>query len=323
LFGRARWPSTEGVQPCRIETSSGSAIDGELVAFDLDAATLKFRTSAEGAAVRLGFARIRSLTLTVPVLLAEAAPQAVPVWRPDEPGDCAFSVEWAAPGQGVYSGVSAGVSVTRDGLFLFPSLDGFASVDRTFIPHAAYRGLEVAPIDSAGATASGIADREALLQALAAQESAPVPRIGESLIDLGLMNQAQLDETLAAKAADVPIGEALVASGVISRSDLLTGLAHKMGYPFVDLKRFPIELAAAQLMPLPLVKSLRSLPIAIDAGRVIVVVDRPSSLAMLRDVAELAAHKVVIVIAPAARIDDAIARLPRPGDPWDANVPLR
>ena len=96
-----------------------------------------------------------------------------------------------------------------------------------------------------------------------------------------------------------------------------------MGYPFVDLKRFPVDLAVAQLMPLPLVKSLRSLPIAVDAGRVIVVVDRPSSLAKLRGVAELAAYKVLIVIAPAARIDGAIARLPHPGDPWAVNVPLR
>ena len=40
----------------------------------------------------------------------------------------------------------------------------------------------------------------------------------------------------------------LVAAGMIKRSDLRTALAHKMGYPLVDLTRFPVDpVAAAKL----------------------------------------------------------------------------
>jgi|GEM_PF-1116850 len=333
LLGRARWPADDCAQRCRIETAGGSSIEGELVAFDLDSATLQFRAHAQGAAVELSFTRIRSLTLTEPVLLTGTARPSGPVWRPDEPGDCTFSVEWTGAAQAVYSGVTAGISATRDGLFLFPSTDAFASITRSFIPQSAYRRFDVGPLDSpdvassgiapTGGTSTGISDLNALLQALDAQQSAPVLRIGESLIDLGLIDQPQLDQTLADKPADIPLGEALVAKGLISRADLLTGLAHKMGYPLVDLKLFPIDLRAAKLLPIALVKALRSLPIAIDAGRLIVAADRPGGLVKLRELAELAAYKVVIVIAPAARIADAIARLPHPDDPWALNVPLR
>ena len=161
----------------------------------------------------------------MPVLLSHGSAPAVPVWRPDEPGDCAFSVAWAAAGQDAYAGVTAGLRITRDGLFLFPSGDGFASIERTFIPHAAYRSFDVDPLDSPGAAATGIADLKALLQALDAQETAPVLRIGESLIDL------RPDEPDAARADAERQGGRCAAgrSAGVDRRDLALRPAHRPG----------------------------------------------------------------------------------------------
>ena len=49
--------------------------------------------------------------------------------------------------------------------------------------------------------------------------------------------QQQLDRS-------VPLGEMLVRMGVVSRDDLQTALARKMGYPLVDLDAFPVEAEA-------------------------------------------------------------------------------
>ena len=68
-------PGHTVVQPCRIETASGSTVEGYLRSFDPIGATLVFGTTTDGAALTLPFARFRSLTLTTP-LSAEQRPPA-------------------------------------------------------------------------------------------------------------------------------------------------------------------------------------------------------------------------------------------------------
>jgi hypothetical protein len=67
--------------------------------------------------------------------------------------------------------------------------------------------------------------------------------VGEVLLELGFVTQGQLERALRDGTDDSarPLGERLVASGVIDRADLQTALAFKMGTPMVDLARFPIE----------------------------------------------------------------------------------
>ena len=79
----------------------------------------------------------------------------------------------------------------------------------------------------------------------------PMVRIGEALIALGFINEAQLDEALEQQRSDrsVPLGELLVRKGLVSRADLQTALARKMGYPLVDVTQFPVETEALRSCP--------------------------------------------------------------------------
>ena len=67
-----------------------------------------------------------------------------------------------------------------------------------------------------------------------------------------MVTEAQLEEALAQQKLDrsVPLGEMLVRMGVVSREDLQTALARKMGYPLVDLDAFPVEPEALRKLPL-------------------------------------------------------------------------
>ena len=69
----------------------------------------------------------------------------------------------------------------------------------------------------------------------------PMVRIGEALIALGFITDAQLKTALAQQRKDrsVPLGELLVRGGMVSRDDLQTALARKMGYPLVDVDAVP------------------------------------------------------------------------------------
>ena len=145
--------------------------------------------------------------------------------------------------------------------------------------------------------------------------------LGESMLALGLLTKAQLERTLATQTADKSIGQLLVAAGIISRTDLTTALAHKMGYPLVDLARFPIEPAALAKIPYRIALGYRIVPLMVDKDRLIVAVDNPSRAVKLRALHAYAQIKVVPVLASKTQMLLAIERLA--SDVWSSHVAHR
>ena len=90
-----------------------------------------------------------------------------------------------------------------------------------------------------------------LVGALEQQSRMPMVRIGEALIALSLITEEQLHDALRQQQSDrtVPLGELLVRLGLITRHDLLSALARKMGYPLVDLQKFPVDPLALHKVP--------------------------------------------------------------------------
>ena len=145
--------------------------------------------------------------------------------------------------------------------------------------------------------------------------------LGYSLRELGLLTEAQLYRALGGQPANVPLGEMLVAEGTIKRSDLQTALAHKMGYPLVDLTRFPVDPDAAAKLPHRMAVLYRAMPLMLDQGRLIVAVDKPSRANKLRELHALAGVNVVPVLAPRTQVIAALERLSK--DVWTNVAPQR
>jgi hypothetical protein len=145
--------------------------------------------------------------------------------------------------------------------------------------------------------------------------------LGYSLRELGLLTEAQLYRALGGQPANLPLGEMLVAAGTIKRSDLQTALAHKMGYPLVDLTRFPVDPDAAAKLPHRMAVLYRAMPLMLDQERLIVAVDKPSRANKLRELHALAGVIVVPVLAPKTQVIAALERLSK--DVWTNVVPHR
>jgi hypothetical protein len=111
------------------------------------------------------------------------------------------------------------------------------------------------------------------------------------------------------------LGEALVGAGLLSRTDLQTALAHKMGYPVVDLERFPLDRLALSMIPRDVAIAHRLMPLMRDGERLIVAVDRPGRVLKLREHEAYARLPLVPVLALKAQILQALERLP--ADPPD------
>lgn len=310
-------PAHDVPQPCCIESRAGTEVDGEMLGFDPATRTLVFRSSTTGPAVELPFARIRRLTLKSPLQpVVQTGP--VPVERmPVAAHERDYRLQSNAGA--VISGRTAGRVEAPEGLYLFTPVDEEAALQRVFVPRTAYALAEFGATAEEVAARMWIASPTELLAAIERQQRMPIRPLGQSMLELGLLTPAQLERALARQTRDVPLGESLVTSGLISRGSLQTALAHKMGYPLVDLTRFPIDPKAIAKLPQHVTVSLRLMPLMLDGTRLIVAVDKPARVVKLKAVHALVGLTVVPVLAP--RMQIVMAQERQKQDIWAGHAP--
>jgi len=321
-WGNVSVPGDDEPQACRIETRHGTTVEGDLLSIDASAQTLRFRTSAAGEPLTIAFSRFRRITLTTPL-----RPGAQSVGAPQERIPAAaqereYRLHLSDTGAPL-TGRTAGHVETSEGVYLFVPVEEERAVQRVFVPRSAYIGCEFGPSAEEIAAKLWVATPEDLLAAIERQPRAPVLPIGQSLLNLGLLTQDQLDRFLARPPADLPLGEALVRNGTITRADLNTALAYKMGYPLVDLTRFPIDAAAVEKLPTRVILLARALPLMIDGERLIIAVDKPARIEKLRGMHAFAQKTVVVpVLASKGQLMLVLGRIQQ-NDVWSQSVSLR
>ncbi|ANH70302.1 pilus assembly protein PilB [Mitsuaria sp. 7] len=146
------------------------------------------------------------------------------------------------------------------------------------------------------------------MQAIEQQAKMPMVRIGEALLALELITQAQLDEALAQQKQDrsVPLGELLVRKGIVTRAQLQSALARKMGYPLVDADNFAIEPDSVRKLPFSVAKRLEVLPLVLRDGRLIVAMEDPTRRDCIDEVEFITQLKVVPALARLGSLTFAI-----------------
>ncbi len=291
-----------------------------MVGFDAAARTVNLRTSPSGPVVSLPFRRFRRLSLTTPLRPAPRVAGAPAERVPAAGQEREYRLYLIGRAEAL-SGRTAGHVETAEGLYLFTPVDDEAGLLRVFVPREAYARCEFGPSAEELAVSRWCATPRELLDAIDQQQRMPVRRLGQSLLEVGLLTQAQLERALASQSSDEPLGESLVSAGIISRADLQTALAHKMGYPLVDLTRFPIDPAAVAKLPRRNAVECRALPIMLEGDRLIVAVDKPSRVVKLSAIRAIAQLRVVPVLVPKLQLVAAFDRLST--DVWTQSSPNR
>ena len=188
-----------------------------------------------------------------------------------------------------------------------------------FVPKTAYSTVWFGPSVEEIAAEQWVATPEDLLAAIERQKEKPVPKLGRALLDLGMLTQGQLKRALDEQYDGRPLGKLLVETGVISRHDLQTALAYKMGFPYVDLTRFPIEAEAARLMPLRMSLRAKAIPLMLQDKRLIVAVDNPSRAVKLGLLRAFSGLSLIPVLAQKSQILLALSGATS-NDAWAQNV---
>lgn len=131
--------------------------------------------------------------------------------------------------------------------------------------------------------------------------------LGQRLLDAGLITEAHLTLALnEGKSKGIYLGEALISLGVLTEEIISRFLAEESSTALIDLKKFPVDMAAIKLVPYELARRHQVLPLSRKENVIkIAMADTLDILAV--DAVELATGSSVdVVSAPKNEIVEAI-----------------
>lgn len=137
-------------------------------------------------------------------------------------------------------------------------------------------------------------------------------RIGDLLVEAGAITEDQLQQALVVqKETGGRLGNVIMDLGFISRELLITVLTTQMGIDYVELKTVKIDDAVIDLIPEPLVRKHKAMPIAFDdhnANILKVAMADPMDLSAIDDLSIASGYQVDPLIAFEEDINEAIGR---------------
>ena len=128
-------------------------------------------------------------------------------------------------------------------------------------------------------------------------------RLGESLVESGLITNAQLDEALKRRlTTGERIGEALVALGFMSQRDLLRTLAEDADIPFLDGPELVVDPTVVGHVPASIARSQHVLPLRIESKVLLVAMGNPFDVGIIRSLERSTGRHVRVAAADPEQI---------------------
>lgn len=120
-------------------------------------------------------------------------------------------------------------------------------------------------------------------------------RIGEMLVKIGLISEAQLNEALQQqKVRGQKLGEILIELGYITTRELVCMLSEQIAIPFVELKPEMLDSSLIQKFPERLLYQLCVLPLYETENNIFMAVGDPTNLAGLDKLSRFTPKQIVV-----------------------------
>jgi len=143
------------------------------------------------------------------------------------------------------------------------------------------------------------------------QASASARKFGQVFVDLGFIDEAQLEQLFEdARAKEQPLERVAVDSGLVTEDQLLQATAEQLGLRVVNLDDTKPQPAAIAVVQQQMAELYKMLPISFENDVLTVAMSDPSNLQALDDIRNfLGIQQVQAALAPAAKIEAAIAKV--------------
>ncbi|NKI20414.1 type II/IV secretion system protein [Paenibacillus dendritiformis] len=134
-------------------------------------------------------------------------------------------------------------------------------------------------------------------------------RIGELMVEVGLITPGQLQHALAVQAKQKGrLGDVLLSEGLITEEQLIQVLDYQLGIPHVQLYRHPIEQEIIDLISQRLAEQYRVLPLRIEDSKLIVAMEDPLDYYALEELRLATGYRIEPVIATREELGRMIRR---------------
>ncbi|HVH32047.1 MAG TPA: hypothetical protein VNA31_10380, partial [bacterium] len=135
-------------------------------------------------------------------------------------------------------------------------------------------------------------------------------RLGELLLDAGVIGETQLTEALEEqKRTGKRLAQIFIERGLLAKGEAGRWLALQQGYEYVNLTSEPIDVNIAQLLPEPFVRRLMALPIRQEGKELVVAMADPSDILAIDEVARATGLRVQTVFTTETDLEWAIEQL--------------
>jgi len=136
-------------------------------------------------------------------------------------------------------------------------------------------------------------------------------RIGDLLIEHGLITEAQLQTALAEqKQSGKKIGRALLDLGMVEEDQVLNLLSNQLKLPYIDLSRFPLKKEVVKLIPETTARRHRALALELGAdGQLLVGMSDPTNIFAYDDLARISKHPIKLAVVKESELLQSIDKL--------------
>ena len=340
-------------EPCEIEGPNGKVTSGLLAFFDPHAGVAHVKVPQARGIITLRLSQFRRMTLTRPVLPLPAPAADDPAAALSRTGLSNCRIRYRDGSEIDFDSIGHVDEVP--GLFTFAPIDDAGAVLRSFFPRASCSELSVGPrlgevlVDFAATTPA------ALDEAIAEQQTLRSRKLGDVLLAQETVTPEQLEAAHRAAGAHADGAHRRGADGAglhhrraargraaaaeqrpqraagrvagrarhVTRGDLQSALARKMGYPVVDVGALPGRDRRRLRVPYPLATpAALALPLLLRGGRLIVAHGGPVGRVLIDELEFTAQCKIVPVLARAGTLIER-SSAPTSGSAQDALASAR
>ena len=131
-------------------------------------------------------------------------------------------------------------------------------------------------------------------------------RLGDLLVQEGIISEEQLMQTLAAqKQSGRKLGAMLVELGFVSEEQLLSFLSQHLNVPLIDIAHYNVSAAAVALLPEVQARRYRALVLADKGDHLLVGMSDPADLAGIDVLSGLLVKKIKVAVVSDSQLYDA------------------
>jgi type IV pilus assembly protein PilB len=138
-------------------------------------------------------------------------------------------------------------------------------------------------------------------------------RLGDCLVQKGMINEEQLQSALAKQKEDgSKLGETIVSMGLVSENDMIDVLVEQLGIQYVDIRKVKVDENAAKLLKEDFMRKNSLIPYKFDEllpNVILVAMSDPMDIIAIDDISIITNMQVEPVLSTKAQINMAIDKI--------------